>query len=110
MTRSMVGDRRGRSARPPCLWLTSTRCRQLPGRSGESGGKRRPVPSEHRQMVASMYIRGLRAVGGAPSVIEQASIDINMAPHSAYAKVRHLEAGVPTYRKTRTCANAAGAC
>jgi hypothetical protein len=63
-----------------------------------------------RKSVASMYIRGLRAVGGAPSVIEQASIDINMAPHSAYAKVRHLEAGVPTYRKTRTCANAAGAC
>jgi hypothetical protein len=56
-----------------------------------------------------MHICGLRAVGGAPLVIEQTSIDINMAPHSAYDKVRHLEAGVPTHRKTRTRANAAGA-
>lgn len=64
--------------------------------------------------VASMYIRGLQAVGGAPLVIEQASIDINisidinMVPHSAYAKVRHLEVDVPTHRKTGTFANAAG--
>lgn len=42
-------------------------------------------------------------------VIEQASIDINMVLNSAYAKIRHLEAGVPTHRKTRTFANAAGA-
>ena len=40
--------------------------------------------------------------------IGQASIDINMVPHSVYAKVRHLEAGVPTHRKTRTYAKAAG--
>jgi len=33
-----------------------------------------------------MYIRDLRTVGGAPLVIEQASIDINMAPHSAHAR------------------------
>jgi hypothetical protein len=46
--------------------------------------------------VASMYIRGLQAV-------------INMAQHSAYAKVRYLEADVPTHRKTGTFANAAGA-
>ena len=56
--------------------------------------------------VASMYIRGLQAVGWR-SVGDRASI--NMVPHSAYAKVRHLEADVPTHRKTGTFANAAGA-
>jgi hypothetical protein len=79
------------------------------GKVRRIGWKRRPVPSEHRQIGGEHAHPRLRAVRGAPLVIEQASIDINMAPHSAYDKVRHLEAGVPAHRKTRTRANAAGA-
>jgi hypothetical protein len=73
-----------------------------------SAGHMRTAILIHRERPAGP-IKIFWTVGGAPLVIEQASIDINMVPHSAYAKVRHLEADVPTHRKTGTFANAAGA-